>query len=119
MKYTSIALVTAASFALVGCNVAGKTITIADIQAATIKACQFEPTAVELAGMIPNVSSNYIADANSIATSICSAVKSLSTTASKPPTTTSAVHRKTNAPVVANVVLPNGQVVKVTGVFVQ
>lgn len=116
-KNILIGTVLVSGLALAGCNVAGTAITSAQIQAATLQACQFIPTAVELAGMIPNVSSNVTTDANSIANAICAAVKNASVTPAAP--VKAGAVRKSNAPVVANVVLPNGQVVKVTGVFVQ
>jgi hypothetical protein len=109
-KSISVVATIGLAFALAGCNTT--TITAAQIQAATLQACNFEPTAVEIAGLIPNVNSNILTDANSVATAICAAVKNASTTKA-------AAKRNANAPVVTNVVLPNGQIVKVTGVFVK
>jgi len=116
-KNIAIGSILSTSLFLAGCN--APTITAAQIQQATLAACNFEPTAVEVAGLIPNVSTTVVSDANSIATAICAAVKKSSTTTTPTAPTTTAAKRRATAPVTANVVLPNGQIIKVTGNFVQ
>jgi hypothetical protein len=96
-------------FSLAGCNQP----TVAQIQAATIAACNFEPTAIEVAGLIPNINPLTVTTADEIAKTICAAIKAATSTpagARKP---------KASGPITVDVVTPNGKVIKVTGVIVK
>ena len=103
MKKLLMPAVAAAGLLLASCT----TVTLAQIQAATIAACGFLPTAVQLAELIPTP---YTTPAADVATIICAAVTAK---------TAGSRHRLgASAPITVSVTLPNGTVAQVTGYFV-
>jgi hypothetical protein len=102
-------LVIASCFSLVGC-----TVTIADIQQATVQACGFLPTAVVVAGFIPNVGP-YVGTVGAIADAICKALA-----VQVPPAAIRRGHRL-GASMTTNVTitLPSGSTAMVSGYFVR
>jgi hypothetical protein len=104
-----ILLVIASCFSLVGC-----TVTLAEIQAATVQACGFLPTAVTVASFFPAVGP-YIGTAGAIAQTICTAVAT-----QVPPAAIRRGHRLgASATTRVTIQLPDGATATVTGYFVR
>lgn len=85
--------------------------TLEQIQAATVQACGFLPTAVMIAGVVP-AATPYAAPAGVIAQAICDAV-----TATSGPKM--AARRSVGSTRTVSIKLPNGQKATVSGKFVR
>lgn len=83
--------------------------TLAQIQAATVQACNFLPTAVMVAGVVP-AAEPYAAPAGAIAQAICDAVAASSSKMGA---------RRLSATRTVSIKLPNGQKATVSGKFVR
>ncbi len=109
VKSLLITIVAGASLAVAAC-----TPDIASIQNATVIACGFLPTAVQIESLFPQIGL-YTTPANAVASVICQAV-----TAKVSP----AAHRKgvrlgASATTTVNVTLPDGRTAAVSGYFVK
>lgn len=107
MKKTLVAI--AVCIPLAGCNTA----TLEQIQAASVQACGFLPTAVMVAGVVPAITP-YAAPAGVIAQAICDAV-----IASQPKTARRGAALTRSGVRQVSIRLPNGSTAVVTGRFVR
>ena len=100
------------AFMLAGCATTAGTSTITQIQAATVAACAFLPTAIQIASLFPGVDV-YVGTAAAVATQICAVVQ-----AQNPPLTRRrlAVH---HTPISAAIIMPDGRQAIVNGYFVK
>ena len=89
-----------------------QTVTLEQIQAATIAACAFRPTAVAITSAITN--SPYVVDADAVAQAICAAVQGAGALQAR-----RRGALRANRTITVPVVLPSGGTANVSGYFVR
>ena len=115
-KKISVTVAFATTLLLAACN-STNIPTAAEIQSATLTACNFVPTGVEIAA-IAGASTTVQTDATTIANALCGALKASTTTASTPAVTGGSRKLGAANPVSTTITI-NGVSVKVTGYFVK
>ena len=108
MKKILLSFVAAAGILLAACTA----VTLSQVQAATVQACGFLPTAVAIGSLIPTVDI-YVGTAGSIAKVICDAV------AAQVPLASHRLHASLRTTTSVNVTLPDGSTATVQGYFVK